>query len=378
MPRRVLHLIDTGGPGGAETVFLEVATGLEPDLWDSVVAVPERGWLYDSLAARGVAPLLVPSRRRFDAGYLGRLVELARRRDVELIHAHLFTSAVYASVTGRLCGIPVVCTFHGKVDVRHDDAYRRVKFRILDRPRNHLVFVSHFLRRHFLSLGPLRRSRTRVVYNGIDPTRFESGRDTALREELGVKPEEILVGAVGNLRPAKAYDIFLRAAAILRLSSPAYRFVIVGEGGGALLAALVDLRRELGLENALAFAGFREDVGRVMRNLDVYVLSSSAEGFSLTTLQALASGVPVVATRCGGPEEILQDGVAGRLVEPGAPEALARAVEQVAFRSGDRARFAAAGLRLVRERFTLARMIASYGAVYEECLGSPSSREAAE
>jgi glycosyltransferase involved in cell wall biosynthesis len=370
----ILHLIDTGGPGGAETVFMELVTGLRARGWDSVAVVPERDWLDGALRARGVEPLLVPTRGSFDARYLARLCMVARRHGVRLIQTHLLSTSVYGSLVGRALGIPVVSTFHGTVDVAEDEAYRAAKLKIIDRRANRMVFVSESLREHFLAAHPLRRAHSQVIHNGIDADRFRPGRDDALRRELGIADDAVLVGSVGNVRTAKAYPVLLRAAARLRDRVRSVHFAIVGQGDGSLLDELIRLRGELGLDEVVSFVGFREDIPRIMRSFDVYLISSSAEGFSLSTVQALASGLPVVATRCGGPEEILQDGAGGLLVERNSPAALADALHRLIIDRGERERLAASARSLVERRFTLDAMVTGYEALYARSLDRSARR----
>lgn len=369
--RTVLHLIDMAGPGGAETILFDLARGLDRDRWRPVAAVSEAGWLSDALRREGIDPWIVPPQRAFDLGYLRALLGVVRRERVELIHAHLLGPGVYGSLAGRLSGVPVVCTFHGQADVAPDESYRAAKFRIIDRRKNRVVFVSEALRRSVIGENRLAAGRTRVIHNGIDVGVFRPGSDGALRRELGIAPGQVLVGAVGNLRTSKAYPDLLHAAALLRAKSDAYRFVVVGDNRGPMHGELLALRDRLGLREAVHFTGFREDVPRVLRSLDVYVISSHAEGFSLSTVQALACGVPTVATRCGGPEEIVEDGVSGVLVPARDPAALAGAVHGLAGDPERRARLARAGRAAVEERFATAAMVRGYEAVYEELLGLP-------
>lgn len=366
--RTVLHLIDMAGPGGAETILFTLATGLDRERWRPVVAVSEPGWLSRALQPEGIDPLFVAPRRAFDLPYLRALLGIARRHGVELIHAHLLGPSVYGSLAGRLSGVPVVCTFHGQADVAPDESYRAAKFGIINRRKNRVVFVSEPLRRSVLGENRLDPARTRVIHNGIDARTFRPGADTELRRELGVLPGQVLVGAVGNLREAKAYPDLLHAAALLRRRSDAYRFVIVGDDRGPMYRDLLALRDRLGLRGCVHFAGFRDDVPRVMNNLDLYVISSHAEGFSLSTVQALASGVPTVATRCGGPEEIVEDGVSGVLVPARDPAALAGAIHDLARDPERRARLARAGRARVEARFSTEAMVGSYQAVYEDAL----------
>ena len=364
MARGVLHLIDTGGPGGAETVFATLAERLDGPEWRSIPVVPEPGWLKSRLEDRGMEPVLLPGGGSFDVRYLARLVRLVRRTGADLVHAHLLGSAVYGSLAARAVGLPIVATFHGTVDLESPGPLAAVKFGILNRPRSRVVFVSESLRDEVLSSTRLRAGRTSVIHNGIDPGAYSTRRTGRLRRELGVGPDELLVGSVGNVRPAKDYGLLLRAAATLRDRGVEGRYVMVGDTSTPLHDELLRLRERLGLERSVAFTGFRGDVASLLPDLDVFLLTSSSEGFSISTLEALASGVPVVATRCGGPEEIISDGVHGVLVEPGSAEALADGVERMVKSPEEGRRMAERGRRRVASEFSQARMLDRYASLY--------------
>lgn len=365
---RVVQLIDTGGPGGAETIFSVLARGLSDAGWTTIPVVPESGWLEDRLERAGLETVRQAARRSFDGGYLWRLVRLVRETGADLVHAHLLGSSVYGSMAAALNGLPAVCTFHGAVDVADPGLLDRTKFRLVDRLSSRVVFVSESLHRQLVGRMGITRAGTEVIPNGVDSARFPSSGDGGFRRELGVEDDEVLVGAVGNVRPAKDYGVFLRSAARLRERSDRYRFVIVGEHDNRLCEELREEQRRLGLDGAVTFTGLRDDVPELLADLDVFVLTSSSEGFSLSTVEALAAGRPVVATRCGGPEEIVTDGVDGRLVEPGSPEAVAEAVEEMVGNPENARRMAANGRRTVKREFSVDRMVARYEALYEDCL----------
>lgn len=368
MTGRVVKLIDTGGPGGAETIFAVLAHRLSRAGWSTVPIVPETGWLQDRLEASGLETVLFPNRRSFDFRYLHQVVRLIRRSGADLLHAHLLASGVYGSVAAAICGIPAVCTFHGTVDIAGQSFIDRAKLRLLDRTSNRVVFVSSWLRQRLAGTMRLNRASTEVIPNGIDVSRFSSEGNGGFRRELGVEADDVLVGAVGNVRPAKNYGLFLRAAALLRQRSSRYRFVVVGEHNNALYEELREMQERLGLDAVMTFAGLRADVPDVLADLDVFVLTSSSEGFSLATVEAMAARCPVVATRCGGPEEILTDGVNGRLVEPGSAEALASGVEEIVGNPETARRMADNGWRTAEREFSVDRMVVRYRELYQECL----------
>lgn len=370
--RTVLHLIDTGGPGGAETIFINLVTGLRQHDWIPVAVVPVRDWLWHELESHGITPVYLPTVGAFDLGYLRGIARLARQHRAALIQTHLFTSAVYGSIAASVTRRPVVCTHHGLTDIATSGSYRQIKFQIVRRRRNHHVFVSNDLKRKFAEDHILNGRHSRVIHNGIDCDVFRPERAHDIRTELGVGVDDVLVGAVGNLRGPKDYPTFLRAAALLAARSSRYRFVIAGADDEPLRSELLRLAHELGLADRFTLMGFRPDVDRVINAFDVYVLSSSTEGFSLTTLQAMACGVPVVATRCGGPDEIIADGETGMLVPVADPEALARAAEEVVRDERRRAALVSAARARAVADFSIAAMITGYAALYEECAALPA------
>lgn len=362
----VLHLIDTGGPGGAETIFRDLVAGLDGERWRSVAVVPVVDWLHGALVRAGVSPMVLASRRTADVPYLARLRAVVRRHDVRLIHAHLLASSVYGSLLARAMRLPVVCTFHGMPDFPERGRLMGVKLRIIQRRRNRIVFVSRTLRDTVLARHAIDESHCRVIHNGI-PLQ-EPAVDGTERAVLGAGEGAFLALAVGNMRPTKDYATLLRAAALVRDAGVPLRLAILGEGEGRLRESLEAERTRLGLDDIVFFAGFRSDAARFLAAADVYVSSSTTEGFSLSTVEALWLERPVVVTRSGGPEEIVRDGETGRLVAVGDPEALSRALIEVwEYRARARER-AEQGRRDVRARFSLETMIGRYEALYDELL----------
>jgi glycosyltransferase involved in cell wall biosynthesis len=362
--RTVVHLIDTGGPGGAETVFLELVSRLPADRWRSVVVVPTEDWLSGALRGVGIEPILLSSEGSYDLDYVRALRRLFREEGADLVHTHLLTSTVYASVVTRLMGIPHVGTFHGLADLDPAGLRRSLKLRLILGGGTHTVFVSRALRDAFLSLTRSSAPRVSVIHNGIDLDRFAAARPAGLREELGLAPGTPLVGAIGNIRASKDYPNLLRATRLLADRGVDFHVAIVGQPDGTLYPELIRLRDELALGDRVTFAEFREDVAGILAELDVFVLSSSSEGFSLSTVEAMAAGIPVVATRSGGPEEIVVAGTTGDLVPPRDPEALAGALAETL---GDRARarsMAEAARTAVTERFSREAMLERYDALY--------------
>jgi glycosyltransferase involved in cell wall biosynthesis len=275
---------------------------------------------------------------------------------------------------GLLTGKPVVCTLHGHVDLDPRERFKRIKFGLINRGASRVVFVSQSLKRFFLGTGLLRPGIATVIPNGVDLARFQRSPDLGARRKFGASPGDFLVGAVGNVRPAKGYDVFIQTAGLLNARSSTYRFAVVGEADSELGGALHSLREQVGVTESFAFPGFSDDIPTAMTAFDLFVITSRTEGFSIATIEAMASGLPIVATRCGGPEEILEDGVTGVLVENGSAEAIAEAIEALRTDPRRRRRLGDAARADVRERYGLERQVEAYEALYHKCLVGQLSR----
>jgi glycosyltransferase involved in cell wall biosynthesis len=362
-PLRILHLIDTGGPGGGETVLLSLAREISKSGWESSVILHDRDWLFSQLEAEGIAHSVYPSGSSFDLGFFLSLRRELRTFRPALVHAHFLTSGVYGSVATELShSCPLVCTFHGVPDVDPSDRFLGVKARILNRAKNRVVYVSHHLRRHLEALLGVPEGLGRVIHNGVD---FKTTLEPAgLRCALGLGPANLLVGAVGNIRPAKDYANLLRAARLVVDHRADTHFVVAGGGGGTLVEELLRLRGELDLEGRVSFLGFRSDASALMMEMDVFVSSSLNEGLPLASVEAMGMGKPVVLTRCGGVPEMVEDGVTGLLVPPRDPRALAQAILAVLENTGLAERLGSTARSAIRQEFSLERMAESYQHLY--------------
>ena len=205
-----------------------------------------------------------------------------------------------------------------------------------------------------------------MIYNGINTENFQRPKSNRLRQQFGWGEDEVIIGSLGNIRPAKAYDVLLQAAALLK--DKVYRFVIAGQGKGGLYQRLQDLRAELKLDDRVQFLGFNDDPADFLSNLDLFLLSSSSEGFSIATIQAMAAGLPVIATRSGGPQEIITHNENGCLVDIDASQQIAEAVEALTSNPEKRQKLAKAGADHAIKTFDIKNMINSYETIYQNFL----------
>jgi glycosyltransferase involved in cell wall biosynthesis len=363
--KTILHCIDTTGPGGAETVFIDLATRLPAEKYRAVAVIRGKGWVYEELCRRGITPILLDAKGSFNRAYLFALCKLIRREHADLVQSHLLGSNVYCAMAGLLTRTPVVTTFHGAVDIGERERFKGLKFGAINAGARCVVAVSESLRSDILERTPLKAGKTRVIYNGIDTTTFNRPRSDRLRRQFGWTEDDIIIGSLGNIRPAKGYDIMLRAAALLEKSQRSYRFVVAGQGKGQLYDELLQLREELGLQDRVHFLGFVENPAEFLSSLDMFLLTSTSEGFSIATIQAMSAKLPVVATRSGGPEEIVTHGEDGLLVAIRDPKAIADSVESLGANPGLRTALAEQARKHVLQTFDLSVMLGEYEKVYD-------------
>ncbi|NOZ37676.1 MAG: glycosyltransferase, partial [Gammaproteobacteria bacterium] len=171
--RTILHLIDSTGPGGAETVFIQLADKMRDRGFDSVVVIPGQGWVYDALVRRGLKPYVVPAKGSFAFGFLYQLVKLIKKHRIKLIQSHLLGSNVYAAMAGLITGVPVVATYHGMVDVSPNERFRSLKNKVMHWGIKHYVAVSQQLMDNIRDQKLLDVNKASVIYNGVDLARFE-------------------------------------------------------------------------------------------------------------------------------------------------------------------------------------------------------------
>ena len=374
-PLRILHLIDTKGPGGAETVFLTLITSLGAE-WESIPVVAGPGWVEDSVREAGFTPLMIPfSSGPFDLPYLRQLSRTIREQRIDLIQTHLLSTTLYGGMAGRLQGIPVLGTFHGDPDLRATGWQGKVRYGLIRTGTEQVVCVSSSLKARTMAHTGFQEDDVTVIPNGIDTESFRPGEGRRLREKLGITSEALLVGSVGNVRPAKDYQTLLRTAhRVKAVMGPKVKFVVAGQRTRPLFDELESLQRELELEDTVEFLGFRDDVPELLRALDLAFLSSTHEGFSLVVVQAMATGLPVVSTRCGGPEEIFTHEEEGLFCPPGDPEALADGILRLREDPVLRRSMGERGRETAEKRFSQDAMVHAYEELYRTILGGSRGR----
>jgi glycosyltransferase involved in cell wall biosynthesis len=360
----IAHVLSSLRIGGQERVALELGAGQVAAGHDvSVVSLapPPDGPLVDAFRARGVAVQRVPKRSGIDLTLTLRLALQFRRARLDVVHTHNRMPLIYGAAAGKLAGATVVHTRHGPGRGSRGEQWLRAGAgRLVDA----YVAVSPELRELARALGDSTDGKLRVIENGIDLQRFggAAGERAAARAALGIPDDAWVVGSVGRLAVEKDYPMLVRALA--PLLGPRARLLLVGDGAEA--GAIAGEATARGVRDFVALPGARDDIPSMLAAMDVFALSSRMEGLPLCTLEAMAAGLPVVATAVGGLPGLIADGVTGYLVPAQNEEGMR---QRLAALRADPAAGRAVGERgrvHVRDKHSREAMVRRYLSLYSE------------
>jgi glycosyltransferase involved in cell wall biosynthesis len=289
------------------------------------------------------------------------LARIVRDLEIDLIHAHMARDYPLAAIASKRAGdAPLVLTRHVLFPIN------RIHRKALARAAR-FIAVSEAVARSLKSQKILEAQKIVTIHNGIDIERFALSSGSKDRTRPTNAP--LLVGMVGHIAPIKGQEDFIRAASIIAQRRTDVSFIIIGADKsrqGENRAAMEALAAKLKVDKRVHFAGWQKDVRSLLSKLDVFVSASRSEPFGLVILEAMATGVPVVATASEGALEIIENGVTGRIVPIADPESLAAAVTDLLDDPAARARLAENALQTVKQKFSLDEMINTTESLYAD------------
>ena len=346
--------------------MLDLARGLSPLGVSVTVACPSPAKLEDAARRESLPTLSIPKRGLVDWGAARTLARRLRSGQTDTVHAHNGRTALAAALAVRLAGRGrCVMTQHF---LTPNHATQRGPKAAVSSAAHHwmvgqmsaILAISEAVRQSMLARGEAPDAKITVVPNGI--TAPEPGRPAETRQSLGISAGVPLVVCAARLEQEKDVASLIAAMKTVREAVPTARCLIAGDGSEK--AALQAQIETLGLRECVTLLGFRTDATALMAAADVFVLPSLAEPFGLVLLEAMALSRPVVATRAGGPAEIVVDGETGFLVAPSSPDALAGAMQTLLTNPPLSARMGEGGYARFQNLFTAARMAEATLAVY--------------
>jgi glycosyltransferase involved in cell wall biosynthesis len=345
---KILQISSAASFGGGERYVVDLTNNLVARGHDLYAAVRPQSPLPRHLNLPSQKILTLPLRNALDVQSAHELDRFVRRQHIEVIHAHMardYSLAAYAARRNR--ATKFIATRHVLFELSRFHRHTLARaFRV--------IAVSGAVARQLREQGILRDEQITLVPNGIDVDRFRRAR-----EEF-VPADSLVVGSMGEFRPLKRHDDFIRAAAIVAAKFPEARFVLAGLD----LQPLEPLVLELGLKERFSFIGWLNRPEEYLCGLDVFVSASETESFGLAMAEAMAVGTPVVATQTDGARELIEDQKTGALVPIGDVERMAQAIVELLAHPEKRREMGARAMEVVNEKFSLKRMVDQIEEIY--------------
>lgn len=361
---KILHINTERTWRGGEQQTLNLLAGLKKRRVASDLVCQPGSPLQEKAAAAGVNVIPIGMRGEIDLAAGWQIRKLIRRFNYHIIHCHTSHAHSLAFLASVGSGVTRLVTRRVDFSIfRHSFLkLSGIKYRFM---ADYYIAISHKIKAVMIDDGIAGR-RIFVVHSGIDPQRFMAAAGDRLLAEFDIQANQQVVINVAHLAGHKGQIYLVRAIPHVLAKLPRTRFFIVGQG--ELMGELKQAALDLDLEDALVFAGFRDDVADFYQMADLFVMSSVQEGLGTAVLDALALAKPVVATHTGGLPEIIQDGKTGRLVAPADPAALAEGIVDMLTRAEAAKSMGLAGQALVRKSFSIDAMVEKNIEVYQQVM----------
>ncbi|KPK02768.1 MAG: hypothetical protein AMK71_01210 [Nitrospira bacterium SG8_35_4] len=358
---RILHTEWSDGLGGQEKRVLAEAAGLVKRGHHVVIACREHARIKDEASRAGLAVQTFPLRKPYDIGSIMSLTRFIRENRFDVVNTHSGVDSWIGGLAAKLAGTPVLArTRHLNIPLK----------------RSILNFI-HYLPDVYITCGKNMRDnligncgfpagRVVSIPSAPDPVFSRVTKNRAAKTKYGLDMNSQVITYVGILRSVKGHEVTFRAVKTVVESMPGAKFLIVGDGPRK--AALQDYVHDLNVSDHVIFSGFVDDIAEVYSFTDVAILSSWSEGLPQSLLQAMASGVPVVATRVGGVPEVVIHEKTGVLVEAGDHEALAGGIIKILSDNQFASQLVDNARELVQKGHSLEHMIDKIEGLYNRLL----------
>lgn len=369
-PPRILHVIDSLDLGGAQVVLWNLLRHAARERFEIEAAcLHGHGVFWERLVATGL-PVHSLSAHRFWPAYVPALVGLIRRRRFDIVHCHLLGANLIAKPLAALLGVPVrinhdhcndkAASFRGWVAAADGRA---------NRLSTHVIAVSESTRRFLTARESVPEDRATTIHNGIDLTLFQPRPEqrAEARKQWALPDEAFVIAGIGRLIYQKNFALFLEVAAEVLRQHPHAFFVLAGTGEDE--AALRAQAAQLGIAGRVRFLGYVAEMTALYPALDLLLLTSRYEGLPMAILEAMAVGLPIVASRLDGVAEVLRDDEDGALVPEGGRDGYVARVGELIAQPALARRYADAALAKVRAQHSAEAMTRAVEAVYARCLG---------
>lgn len=374
---RITHVVENLNRGGLERVVIDL---IEQQLLMGhvcqVVCLFEPGRLAPEIERLGVPLIACEKKTGFDISALQKMRSAIAAYKPDVIHSHNAVAHYYSVLAAAFLGGRRINTRHGMAN--HPFSRKReILYRLSMMFSDVAAVVCDCARENFLRYRILPKSKAVTIYNGIPVERFVTRNSEARKKLLdatGWPDDSVVLGKVARLNPPKDHNMLLHSMVLTHAAEPKARLVLIGDG--PLRSELEALSRKLNLADVVCFMGDRSDVATLLPGFDVFVMSSTTEGYSISLMEACASAIPIVATDVGGNREIITDGLNGYLVPAKSPEKFAEAVLRLIRDPEARGEIGLRNRKFAEDVGSVRAMATRYNALYQHDFRIPIMAEA--
>lgn len=377
---QILHLIHSGAIGGGPKIVYALATYFSQGVWQSVVICSDDGPLKRELESKGIRVIPMKLEKKWRALFsIPALVRIIRSIKPQLIHLQGQFVGFVGGIAARLAGNSnVVYTAQFPSFITDWDLWRRLRNALVERLSclcaKKIVCVSKWDQREYIRRRLVPERKTCVIYNGVVPEEFSGENIGNLSvEQMGFTQASPVLGFIGRLTDQKGVEVLLNAMPIVLDEYPHCVLLIAGDG--PLKQSLQNLTHKLGIEQSVRFLGFYRDVPGFLAAVDLLVVPSLFEPLGIVSIEGMAAGKPVVASRVEGLIETIVDGVTGKLVTPKDPVALARSIVEILVDPEKVRAMGSEGKERVQFIFSSETMLKKYELLYRSLLCGDVSTE---
>jgi len=364
---RVLHLVSSGGLFGAERVILNLASQDNGSVTSWVGAInnkhnPHLEIIQEAQNA-GLKTAIFDSRSQADLKTLSLIKRFLKENSINILHTHNYKSDITGFLAARLARVKWTATVHGWTSTDSKLHWYELLDRFVLKFAAKVICVSQNNYDRLLQKG-IKKSSLAVIANGVDLEQFSStGSDQGLKKNFGIGSHEIVITIVGRLGEEKGHKILFNALSLIVPQCPDFKCLVVGDG--PLRKRLEEQVNDLNLSPRIIFTGNRKDMAGIYKICDILVNTSFTEGLPMTILEAMASGLAIIATRVGAVPHVIKNEKNGILLEPGDPDTLSRAIIGLLKDADKRKALARQAFKDVCEHFSEQRMAKNYKNLYQ-------------
>ena len=361
----VLHIVQSLNTGGLERFVIELMRTYSADVVAYVVCLEEAGDL--AANSEGTTVIALNEKPGLKLWAIYKIIQICKTNKIQLIHTHNEAAHFYGSLAGVLTGLPIVHTRHGRY--AHNSSKKMLMNIFSSFLATAIVGVSEDVTNMLIKMEKISFPKALTILNGVDIDQFSPRFASTITDKNNdINRNSIMIGIVARLVKVKDHSNLLKACHELKKSDVNFKLLIVGDGcERSRLENEVDT---LGLRECVEFMGVRKDIASILRQLDIYVLSSISEGISLTLLEAMSCSLPVVATDVGGNSEVVIDGETGFIVPARHPELLATKILAMINDNDLRIKMGKSGRERIIKCFSILQTAKTYRQLYQHVMGN--------